>query len=178
MISTNTNFKIVSCGLGQLLAEPGGGHTRWWGQIAAGRRSTALTIPNWVACIQYIVPPCWARIPTFTEVVISYVGGSSCSTHTGTVIMGVGGLKKSSCKAPDVLPCSRRSVCEGHSVHIGTFYGLWTSILCKSIRWVVLIPYHSPTNMIVTDPVSAVHSWKTSAASPSTQPPRFWAVSF
>ena len=47
-ISTNTNFKIIGCGLGQLLAEPGDGYPRWVAQFTAGRRSTALTIPEWV----------------------------------------------------------------------------------------------------------------------------------
>ena len=84
LISTDANFDVISCGVGQLLAEPGGSHSRWGGQITTGRGPTPLAIPEWVTCMEYIWE-CWARIPTLTEVVISHKGWSDCFIHTGTV---------------------------------------------------------------------------------------------
>ena len=45
---TDASFNIICCGLMQLFTEPGSGHPRWVAQLTAGRRTTALTIPEWI----------------------------------------------------------------------------------------------------------------------------------
>jgi len=70
---------VVKCALGQLLAEPWGSHSWWVVQCTAGRGST---VPEWITCIEYIVPG-FTVLHLSPSCVILYMNGvSTCSIDT------------------------------------------------------------------------------------------------
>ena len=57
----------------QLFTEPGSGHPGWVAQLTAGRGPTALTIPEWVTCVEHFARSS-SFISTLTEEVIPHKG--------------------------------------------------------------------------------------------------------
>ena len=67
-VRTNTNLDVISCGLRQLLAEPGGVVE---GTLRCSACSTVLAIPKRIIRKECVTPGCHVIIASLTEVVFT-----------------------------------------------------------------------------------------------------------